>query len=215
MARVFIYVISHDLGFAPNPFHGVCTLACCKPVIRRTSKVGDWIIGMGGRALKATGHCIYAMQVTASMSFEEYWVSDEYRQKRPVRNGSRRSMVGDNIYSLDAESGHWVQDNSVHSLPSGDQNDANTAHDTSVNRVLISKNFLYFGENAPKVPQDILEAIGYNNGRGHRVFKFEQCNDLFTWLYEHSSQKFNLVLGDPFQFRISEKRYSIEKNKLI
>ena len=35
---LFSYVIEHDLGFAPNPFHGVCTLACCKPQIRKIAK---------------------------------------------------------------------------------------------------------------------------------------------------------------------------------
>lgn len=29
------YVMTNDSGFAPNPFHGACTLACCKPKIRK------------------------------------------------------------------------------------------------------------------------------------------------------------------------------------
>ena len=32
--RLYSYVFDHDYGFAPNPFHGVCTLATCKPSIR-------------------------------------------------------------------------------------------------------------------------------------------------------------------------------------
>nr|WP_269667332.1 hypothetical protein [Polaromonas naphthalenivorans] len=28
--------MTHDSGFAPNPFHGTLTLATCKPGIRRT-----------------------------------------------------------------------------------------------------------------------------------------------------------------------------------
>ena len=32
-----------DYGFAPNPYFGYCTLATCKPVIRRCAGVGDWI----------------------------------------------------------------------------------------------------------------------------------------------------------------------------
>ena len=32
--RVFSYVVVHDTGFSPNPFHGLLTLACCKPLIR-------------------------------------------------------------------------------------------------------------------------------------------------------------------------------------
>jgi hypothetical protein len=38
--RLFTYVITHDGGFAPNPFHGVLTLNCCKPDIRRTAQEG-------------------------------------------------------------------------------------------------------------------------------------------------------------------------------
>ena len=32
---VYEYVMTSDSGFAPNPFHGTCTLACCKPKIRK------------------------------------------------------------------------------------------------------------------------------------------------------------------------------------
>ena len=32
---VYEYVMTSDSGFAPNPFYGACTLACCKPKIRK------------------------------------------------------------------------------------------------------------------------------------------------------------------------------------
>ena len=83
----YIYVVARDFGFAPNPFHGYCTLATCKPIIRRVAKVGDWVVGVGGKDLDATGRLIFAMQVTETMSFNDYWSSPEYRDKRPVRNG--------------------------------------------------------------------------------------------------------------------------------
>ena len=47
MTKVYMYVVDRDFGFAPNPFHGFCTLATCKPRTRRVAKVGDWIVGMG------------------------------------------------------------------------------------------------------------------------------------------------------------------------
>ena len=28
-----------------HPFHGWCTLVCCKPAIRRKARPGDWIVG--------------------------------------------------------------------------------------------------------------------------------------------------------------------------
>src|SRR5690349_7296886 len=109
MARVYIYVVDRDFGFAPNPFHGLCTLATCKPGIRRGAEVGDWVIGVGGARLKATGRCVFAMRVTGACSFNEYWNDTRFLDKKPVRNGSRRMMVGDNIYHHDPATGTWTQ----------------------------------------------------------------------------------------------------------
>ena len=63
MTRLHTYVVATDLGLAPNSFHGVCTLAVCKPKIRRTSRVGDWILGTGSKTRGRQGRVVYAMQV--------------------------------------------------------------------------------------------------------------------------------------------------------
>ena len=47
--RIFRYVVRFDSGAAPNPFGGWCSLAICKPGIRRTAGVTDWIIGLRSR----------------------------------------------------------------------------------------------------------------------------------------------------------------------
>lgn len=215
MSKVYIYVVRYDFGFAPNPFGGVCTLACCMPVIRRTADKGDWLIGMGGKDLKAKGRCIYAMRVTGEMTFNEYWQSDQFRGKRPARNGSRKTMVGDNVYHTDPKTGEWLQENCVHSKPSGEQDQPNTLHDTGTDRVLISEEFYYFGAEAPEVPAKLLDQIGYRNGRGHRVYQKEDCQKLLHWIKAVAGSEANRVLGDPFQFRMSDKRYSRTRNRLI
>lgn len=215
MSKVYIYVVRYDFGFAPNPFGGVCTLACCMPVIRRTARQGDWLIGMGGRDLKATGRCIYAMRVTGEMTFNQYWQADRFIGKRPVRNGSRKTMVGDNVYRTDPKTGEWLQENCVHSQPSGEQDLPNTLHDTGTDRVLISEEFYYFGAKAPEVPARLLDQIGYRNGRGHRVYQKEDCRKFLDWIRTAAGRQANLVLGDPFQFRMGDKRYSRTHNRLI
>lgn len=43
----YSYKITRDYGFAPNPFGKYCSLACCKPHVRRKAIVGDWIVGTG------------------------------------------------------------------------------------------------------------------------------------------------------------------------
>lgn len=50
--KLFSYVLRFDDGAAPNPFWGTCTLAICKPDIRRTANIDDWIIGTGSKNSK-------------------------------------------------------------------------------------------------------------------------------------------------------------------
>lgn len=215
MARVYFYVVARDFGFAPNPFHGMCTLATCKPTIRRTARVGDWIVGMGGTKLKAVGRCIYAMQVTDAMSFEKYWDGPEFRAKRPVRNGSRKTIIGDNIYHRVPSSKKWTQEDSHHSKMDGSPDPHNIKHDTQTNRVLISDHFYYFGKTAPLVPKEILDDLGFRNGIGHRVFSMQDTKPFFSWLGTSFGNQVSLVLGDPFQFSQSTARYSKKSDKVI
>lgn len=71
MPKLFACVVDHDLGFAPNPFGGICTLAKCKfggkkRNIIELAEVGDWIAGTGAADIrKSAGHgkLIYAMRV--------------------------------------------------------------------------------------------------------------------------------------------------------
>jgi len=203
-----MYVVDRDFGFAPNPFHGYCTLATCMPRIRAKAQIGDWIVGMGGARLKATGRCIYAMRTTQTLSFNQYWTSEAYFDKRPVRNGSSVMMVGDNIYFHDSETNSWQQLDSHHSSPDGTPNPLNVNKDTSADRVLISRDFFYFGRTAPLVPPCILSNLGYKNGIGHRVFSDSQCTGLLQWLLIDCKDARNMVAGDPFDFDQSARRYS-------
>jgi hypothetical protein len=51
MSVTLRYKVTHDTGFAPNPFHGVLTLATSKRKIRACRKAGDWVAGFASRAL--------------------------------------------------------------------------------------------------------------------------------------------------------------------
>ncbi|POR40059.1 hypothetical protein [Methylobacterium sp. V23] len=212
--RIYVYVVKYDLGFAPNPFGGVCTLACCKPDIRRVAQIGDWVIGMGGGALKATGRCVFAMRVTRHMTFNEYWRDPAFGSKRTQRNGTRRTLVGDNIYHH-GDDGVWTQEDSVHSANDGSQDPANTRHDTQTDRLLLSDHFIYFGNAAPVVPPLILNGMGYSNRRGHRTFELAASGELVAWIEAQAGGVMNRILGDPFQFRECGKRYSKSLDKLI
>ena len=214
MPSVYLYVVDRDFGFAPNPFHGCCTLATCKPTIRRTAAIGDWVLGMGGSRLNAIGRCIFAMQVTKKISFDDYWSDPAYTEKKPVRNGIKTMLIGDNIYHRDLQSAAWRQEDSHHSSDDGTANLYNVERDTRSNNVLISDRFLYFGKNAPVVPSAILDAIGYKNVRSHRRIDQEVARPIIDWLLSEFGRKLNVLAGYPFDFENSAQRYSVADNRV-
>ncbi len=82
MARIYSYVVRYDSGFAPNPFYGYCTLATCKPDIRRGAEVGDWVVGSGSndRSIRRGGHLVYAIS-TANLRIRHpkgWWRTGEW-----------------------------------------------------------------------------------------------------------------------------------------
>jgi hypothetical protein len=215
MPSVYIYVVARDFGFAPNPFHGYCTLATCKPGVRKGADVGDWVIGMGGSRLNATGRCIYAMEVTEKVTFDEYWTRPEFYEKKPVRNGTKKMLLGDNIYYRPSSASSWHQIDSHHSNPDGSTNALNLKTDTSANSVLISRRFFYFGKEAPLVPARILHTIGYENVRSYRRLNCVTAKPLLDWILSNWSKSINFVVADPFDFFQGARRYSGKGNKLL
>jgi hypothetical protein len=211
--RLFIYVVARDFGFAPNPFHGYCTLATCKPDIRKSCDVGDWVMGVGGSRLKATGRCIYFMKVTEVCTFDEYWQDKRFGEKRPLRNGSLMMMVGDNVYHRDDTSGDWVQEDSHHSCVDGSIHHKNLATDTSSENVLISTHFYYFGSEAPEVD---LDAIGYKNVRNFRKLRFgdESVEQFIANMENKYNNHLNKVIADPFDFSRASERVDQSTGKL-
>lgn len=211
MNKTYIYVVDRDFGFAPNPFHGVCTLATCKPKIRGVAKVNDWVIGMGGGRLKSTGKCVYAMRVMEKITFDQYWLDPRFQEKKPVRNGSGKMLIGDNIYRTVHKL--WVQSDSHHSNADGTPNVKNLTTDTSRNSVLISTDFYYFGAAALEVPQQILDNMRYKNVRDHRTFKTYEIQPLINWLRSNFVR--NRLVSDPFDFTTASARYTGEGSKII
>jgi hypothetical protein len=143
----------YDYGFAPNPFSGICTLATCKPRIRKKAVPGDWIIGTGTKENDLEGELIYAMQISEKVSFEEYAREPRFKLKKPLIPGSLKRIHGDNIYYPD-EKGIWHQRLSQHSNPDTSENYDNMKRDLSGKFVLVSNQFFYFGNKHFAVPSE-------------------------------------------------------------
>ena len=162
--RLYSYVVRRDYGFAPNPFLGICTLATCKPDIRRTASVGDWIVGTGSKTQKRQGHLVYVMQVSEERTFNQYSTDARFQLKKPHLPGSLKQAFGDNIYLRDCD-GRWHQSNSHHSLDDGSPNQYNIRRDTKADNVLIGATYAYWGGSGPAIPSC------FRDWRGHDLCK--------------------------------------------
>lgn len=187
MVRIYSYVVRYDSGFAPNPFYGYCTLATCKPDVRRAAQVGDWVVGSASnnRSVKRGGHLVYAMRVTEAISFDVYANDKRFSSKRPFRMGSRKQSCGDDIYYRRTPNSHWSQINSFHSNEDGTIQPQHVARDTGVNRVLISNDFIaWWGRT--KFPSNLRDRSGRSickSGIGRSCFDDPKLIDaLEQWI---------------------------------
>ena len=181
---LFSYVVPTDSGFAPNPYSGLCTLACCKPKIRQYANVGDWIIGT--TPAPERGKLVYSMRVDRGLTFDLYWELPEYDCKKPNKNNG----CGDNIYKMGA-GGQLVQ---VQNLS---HNEKHIKTDTSVNRVLISKTFYYLGVNSVEIPKKFKPLIQTTQGH-KRIKPTSKHYDVVTLFLEWLQKNFDQgIHGEP------------------
>jgi hypothetical protein len=173
--KVFSYVVMSDSGFAPNPFHGTCTLACCKAQIRRSAAVGDLIVGLSTRSQGI----VYAMRVGQRLSFDEYWRDPAFAPKRPAWGGRTEvERAGDNIYEP-LGNGIYRQERSRHSNLDETENAGLKRVDLSGGGVLVAKEFIYFGCSPVQLPE-AMKALAI--GRNHRCrFSARQVEVVREW----------------------------------
>lgn len=175
------YVLKHDSGFAPNVSHGYCTLATCKPRIRRKASIGDWIIGTGS-ATKGDPQerLMFAMRVDEALTFDEYFDDPRFEYKKPL-DGDLYDKNGDNIYYTESiVGGQKVDENEERSYFEAQSTDGTTVYYTdgsefvqltnphhpsdripqdtpsSVEKraVMVSRQFWYFGDREVLFPPD-------------------------------------------------------------
>ena len=202
MARLYAYIVARDNGFAPNPFHGFCTLACCMPVTRRVARVGDYIVGLG---TKSRGNrLVYAMQISKAVTFDEYWSDSHFLAKRPDMSAGGEKALGDNIYRWDAAKNEWEKAWSHHSRDNAAEDQRLTNDDTRTNRVLIGKVFTYWGGEGPPVPDSLtfrgqpLPSAFEHGARGHRVnFWDEEVAAFIKWFNDLGEREERCRLGTP------------------
>ena len=114
--KMFSYVVDHDTGYAPNPYHKLCTLVGCmynksensakfnprRNNIVELAKKGNWIVGLGGKSERSSGQgtIIYAMQVTDILPLKEYCQRHTNRAdaKPAPHQPWRRALISNDYY---------------------------------------------------------------------------------------------------------------------
>lgn len=96
-----------------------------------------------------SGGLIYVMRVERAFTFAEYYKDAKFRIRL------------DNIYRPRKAGGYTQERNDFHGPK-------NILKDLSADRVLVSKTFVYFGDEAPAIPVAFREFVP--KGQGHRVF---------------------------------------------
>lgn len=213
MPRLFSYLMTHDTGFAPNPFHGTLTLATCKPGIRRTKREGDWVAGFASGALVKASKVkindqglIYLMRIGKILSLDEYFIAPQFQAKKPSSqiNTDRNLQddYGDNIYCHDAM-GNPEQ------LKNGNHFSGDIEHDIGGKNVLIADKFYYFGRNCPipdggwanmsiRIPVGRPTCYGYENDE-------VAINNICYYL--NSKKYANGIHGDPCLWEEKENKF--------
>ncbi|MBN8521508.1 MAG: hypothetical protein J0L77_06400 [Alphaproteobacteria bacterium] len=163
------YIVRYDHGFAPNPFGGVCTLACCKPVIRQNANIGDWV--MGTTPAPDAGKLVYAMEVNKTLLFGQYFNAPEFQHKKP----SAENPYGDNIHKEITPGEYGSIENYFH-----DTSDCEKDHNSS--RVLISYNFYYFGKRAVPIPKEYASLVYTTQGHLKKDGNSKVVGDFLEWL---------------------------------
>ena len=178
--KLYSYVITHDTGFSPNPFWGHCTLANCKPKIRLTAEIGDWIVGLSPKA--SGNHVVFAMEVEEILDYGQYFRDQRFADKIPdYTKGKAIFRRGDNIYKP-------LPNDQFRQLPSRhsnkDQEDpVKKAHDLGGVYVLVGSNFHYFGPFGPELPGH-LDALKVGIGYKCR-FKPEIISSFLEFIAAH------------------------------
>ena len=192
--RLYRYIMTHDTGFAPNPFHGYCTLATCKREIRRMAGVGDWVMGLGSKLRDYDSRLVFAMRVDETLTLEEYWQDRRFAEKKPRISQRYEEACGDNVYYHHNRTGDWVQ------LPCFHCDDDIDA-DARTNRALVASRFVYFGSQAIESPVEFIAQgekyfCGFRNHQAHNL-PARLKHDVVVWL--ESLCREGGRLGDPAQ----------------
>lgn len=212
MMRFFSYKLTHDTGFAPNPFFGYLTLANCKPGIRKTKKVGDYIAGFTSKELNGDEvgkeRLIYIMKIEEMIPHFTYFTDEKFKNKVPRNEQSFAYRAGDNIYKPKIDNYESWSD--FETIENFNHHDGQKNEDLSGEKVLVSKEFWYFGKNAILIPQELRPRVPISQHPYGWKTELEVSEKLLDWL-KKEFPKYG-IYGKPHQWSDSDASWKKDIN---
>lgn len=191
---LYSYKMTNDSGFAPNPFHGIMTLANCKPLIRRKKGKGDTIAGFTSNRLcrEKVGEerLIYIMEVTEKLSYEQYFNDERFECKIPSDH-SLIAKTGDNIYQPLVTG--------FRQLKNWSHENKHMNHDLKGEFVLLSTEFFYFGSGAIPVDSFKIQRPRFQSAHGVKTDNETEITRLWDYLKANYQQ--NIALHQPHSWK--------------
>jgi hypothetical protein len=220
---LYTYCLAYDSGVAPNPYGGVCTLGICKPKIRSTAAIGDWIVGtspasankeprtlqilrqklptLAAKIFGSKTRLLYAMKVTDKKTFKDYdvYCKEHLPAKIPDTTSTNyEKRYGDCVY--DFSDGHAIQ------RKNPNHNEKHQKTDLGGNYVLLSDRYYYFGTTEIHIPEHLEGMIKV--GPGHRAGSNDAYLDPFLQWIEELEKTYGVgVHGDPLQKEENEAKF--------
>lgn len=177
MTSFYFYKLTADNNGAPCADSALLSLAICKPLIRKTAKVGDLIFGFAANSLDRDNRLIYIAKISGKLCGDEYYTSAyAYRPDCIYKN------VGAKFLRKTSAQYHDKPDDIVHDLGMADKYERAW--------VLLSNDFRYFGKNGtadyarnyPRIKRAI-ELLGIGHRRNHGQDLLDELRNLKeeTW----------------------------------
>jgi hypothetical protein len=171
--KLSAYIITVDFGFAPNPFGRYCTLACCKPTIRRMAEQDDIVVACASSRSAAPGRLVYAMRVKNVIPYQKYWRDSRYAPRKPSMK-TAISRRGDNIWHQD-RAGQWqVCPGACHDASQRDR-------DIGGVNALVATEFFYFGRSAIPIPSRFADLLAQTQGHKN-TYDRQKIGHFWEWI---------------------------------
>jgi hypothetical protein len=143
MNRIWRYSLVADNGMAPCVEQGILTLCLCKPVIRKSACVGEWVVGFVPKRINdGRVHVCWAGRIAGILPMGDYEKQFLDRQ--------------DAIYKLTASGWEFLRDDYHEEIRDRDLNGKNA---------LVFEPFWYWGGVGITAPNDIANLAHYHVGQ--------------------------------------------------